>query len=75
MSGWRVFWHPGAARAETLAGIVIPLESRLVISEGEARRLVRELLASGLSNVTLRRPDSPKIIKGRELREWLYPKT
>ncbi len=73
MSGWRVFWRGAGVRPAPEIGVVIALESRTVISEAEARQLVLQLLNADFRGVSLRRPDSGKIVKGPELRSWLYP--
>jgi hypothetical protein len=72
MGGWRIFWNAGVGPSDTQQGVLVALESRTFISEGEAKRLVRQLLAEGLAVISLRRPDSQKIVKGRELRDWAY---
>ena len=73
MAGWRVFWHGEAVQTPPAAGVVIALENRTFISEGEAKRLVRGLLEADFGTVSLRRPESGKVVKGSELRSWLYP--
>jgi hypothetical protein len=73
MAGWRVFWHGEMVQPAPAIGVVISLENRTFISEGEAKRLVRGLLDADFGSVSLRRPDSGKIVKGIELRSWLYP--
>jgi hypothetical protein len=54
-------------------GVVIALENRTLISEGEAKRLVRGLLDADFGSVSLRRPGSGKIVNGIGLRSWVYP--
>jgi hypothetical protein len=71
--GWRVFWHRQWTQPAPVRGIVIALENRVFISEGEAKRLVRGLLDAEFGTVSLRRPGSAKIVKGIELRSWLHP--
>jgi len=73
MSGWRVFWHDATVQPAPATGMVIALENRTFISEGEAKRLVRGLLDADFGKVFLRRPGSRKNLKGNELRSWLYP--
>jgi hypothetical protein len=73
MASWRVFWYLGAAQPDRLGGSLIALDSRTLIAEGQAKFLVQELLKVGIVEVSLRRPDSGKIVKGAELRHWLGP--
>lgn len=73
MTNWRVFWHLGAPHGEALGRSLIALDFRILRSEGEARRLVTELLNSETVGVSMRRPDSARIVKGEELRRWLRP--
>jgi hypothetical protein len=73
MSGWRVFWHDDTMQPAPTTGMVIALENRTFISEGEAKRLVRGLVDADFGKVFLRRPDSRRNLKGSELRSWLYP--
>jgi hypothetical protein len=73
MSGWHVFWHDKATQPQPATGLVIALENRTFVSEGEAKRLVRGLLDADFGKVFLRRPGSGRNLKGSELRSWLYP--
>jgi hypothetical protein len=71
MSEWRVFFHPGATRFDTAIGSVIALESRSVPTEGDARKLLQELADGGRNGLSLSRPGTTKVLKGRELSKWL----
>ena len=68
-----MFWYGETVEPAPAVGVVISLENRTFISEREAKRLVRGLLDADFGAVSLRRPDSGKIVKGIELRSWLYP--
>ena len=72
MGGWRIFWNARPRNGYADRGDVLMLESRTYISEGEAKRLVRQLITEGHPVISLRRPDTSRIIKGDELRNWAY---
>ena len=71
MDGFRVFYHPGSTRFDTAMGAVIALEQQSVVTEEEARKLLQELLDDGRGGVSLNRPGSTKMLKGKELLDWL----
>jgi len=72
MGGWRIFWNVASTSTGAERGGVVTLESRTFISENEAKRLVRQLMSDGHAVISLRRPDSSRIVKGDELRAWVY---
>ncbi len=69
MMSWKVYSSGLPAHAEN--GTLIELDFENVETENEARLHAMRLYQGGADRIMVRRPDSPVLITGAALEEWL----
>lgn len=68
---WRLMWHPGAAKTDSLMGAPVSFMSDEVANDAEARAMVHQLTAEGFNCISVTATGASKIMSGSILKRWL----